>query len=298
MVLGRRDAVLFLETFQLRFRDRTERLVMRPGILPGMLVLKDGATRSLVEVVPERGGLITRFVVDGREVLYLDRATLADRQKNVRGGIPVLFPSPGKLENDRWARDGREGTFAQHGFARNVPWRVEGESTLVLDTNPLWPWPFELQHHVSLRGRTLRIDQRLTNRSESRMPFGIGFHPYFVVADKAGLRVDTRASRAWDNTTKREVDVGRIDFTAGEVDLHLIDHGRSDCSLLQGDHALVHIECSPEYQRWVIWTLPGREFVCLEPWTCAGNALNSGDGLLFLEPGETRELFVALTRVG
>jgi galactose mutarotase-like enzyme len=40
----------------------------------------------------------------------------------------------------------------------------------------------------------------------------------------------------------------------------------------------------------VIWTLRGRDFVCLEPWTCPGDALNTGAGLLFLAPGETRAL--------
>src|SRR5438132_2165715 len=71
----------------------------------------DGA---LAEVVPERGGLVTRFRVQGRGLLYLDEATLADRSKNVRGGVPVLFPIAGK------APEG--GAMKQHGFARNRAW--------------------------------------------------------------------------------------------------------------------------------------------------------------------------------
>lgn len=268
-----------------------------------MLALEDAASR--VEVVPERGGLVTRFALDGREVLYLDAATLADPKKNVRGGIPVLFPSPGKLTNDRWSHDGHSGTLPQHGFARNVAWRVTSQSgmevVLVLDSSVVsgetWPWPCVVEHRISLAGRTLRIDQRVQNTGEERMSFGLGFHPYFQLdhGSKASCTVDTRARRAWDNTKKRNVDLERIDLASGEVDLHLLDHGRSDCALSCDGKPLVRIDCSPEYQRWVIWTLPDRDFVCLEPWTCAFDALNSGEGLLSLAPQETRELFVTLT---
>ncbi len=78
--------------------------------------------------------------------------------------------------------------------------------------------------------------------------------------------------------------------------MHLLDHGRSDASLLEEDGSRrVHIEGSPEYQRWVVWTLPGKDFVCLEPWTTPANAMNDGDGLLVLAPGEHRELFVSIS---
>ena len=47
-------------------------------------------------LVPERGAIVTALRVGDRDVLYLDRATLEDPTKNVRGGIPVLFPYAGK----------------------------------------------------------------------------------------------------------------------------------------------------------------------------------------------------------
>jgi len=37
-------------------------------------------------------------------VLALDEATLRDEAKNVRGGIPILFPAPGKLQGGRTLR--------------------------------------------------------------------------------------------------------------------------------------------------------------------------------------------------
>ncbi len=60
------------------------------------IALESGSSRVLV--APSRGAIITRLSVGDRQVLYLDESTLLDPSKNVRGGIPVLFPSPGRLE--------------------------------------------------------------------------------------------------------------------------------------------------------------------------------------------------------
>src|SRR4051812_8129567 len=97
----------------------------KPGPL-ATWVLADHAAGSVAELVPARGGMATRFSVGKQPVLALDEATLLDPSKNVRGGIPVLFPSPGKLAGDRYARGGAMG---QHGFARNLPWSVSAPQT-------------------------------------------------------------------------------------------------------------------------------------------------------------------------
>src|SRR5579862_6316835 len=86
--------------------------------------LSDADARSTVTIVPGRGAIVTRFRVGDRELLYLDEATLRDRTKNVRGGVPVLFPSPGRLNGDRFEQGGRSGSMKQHGFARDAAWDV------------------------------------------------------------------------------------------------------------------------------------------------------------------------------
>jgi galactose mutarotase-like enzyme len=78
-----------------------------------------------------------------------------------------------------------------------------------------------------------------------------------------------------------------------EVDLHLLDHGSTECSLISPT-GTVTLRGSAEYTHWVVWTLAGRDFVCLEPWTCPGNAINTGDRLLTLAPGATRTLWLEI----
>lgn len=282
--------------------------LVREGTLAGFatIELTDDLTGARAVVVPARGGLVARFDVGARPLLALDEATLADATKSVRGGIPILFPSPGKLRDDRWARAGHAGRLPQHGFARTLPFAVTGtldgavaSVALRLDRegDARWPWATTFELTVSLRGATLRLDQRVHNRGASAMPFAVGFHPYFAVADadKGAARVPTRATRAFDNVVKQDIALTPpIDLTAPEVDLHLVDHGAHRCALELPDRTIT-VEGSPEFTRWVLWTLRGRDFVCVEPWTAPGDALNSGEGLLTLAPGAAHALWLELT---
>lgn len=270
------------------------------------IVLHDSAHGSRVVLAPSRGGMATRFFAHGREAFYLDEATFLDLAKNVRGGNPVLFPQPGKLEGDAYALDGTSFAMKQHGFARNASWEVSGtgtdgaaSATLTLRSSPethvQFPFDFHAEYTYSLDGAVLEISQRFTNDGPKVMPFGAGFHPYFAIAqaDKAAATIVTGATRAFDNVSKTEGPLGPIALGAGEVDLHFVDHGPVPCAL-RWEHGEIEVRGSSEFSRWVIWTLPGKDFVCVEPWTCAGNALNTKQGLLFLQPGETRELSVAI----
>lgn len=278
---------------------------MRPLNELETVVLHDPDADARVTLAPERGGIVTRFTVGARPVLYLDESTLVDETKNIRGGVPVLFPSPGPLTGERFARNGASGTMKQHGVARQRPWVVSDRSerdvtlTLTADevTRAQFPWDFALVFRYALRGARLRIEQRIENRGATAMPFAMGFHPYFHVPDgeKGRASIATTATRAWDNAAKQAIALaGPIDLTAKEVDLHLDDHGRSDATLALADGARVEVSGSPEYWRWVVWTLAGKDFVCLEPWTAAGDALNTGDHLLEVPARGARELWTEI----
>jgi galactose mutarotase-like enzyme len=276
----------------------------------GRLELRDESARSSVLLVPERGAIATRFRVDERDVLYLDEATLRDPAKNVRGGIPLLFPSPGRLAGDRFERDGASGAMKQHGFARDLAWtvvdtsdRTSAQAVLALVANDatraVFPWDFRLAVTFSLSGTRLRLDAIVENASTRPMPFAFGIHPYFRVTDKAGASVSTKATRAFDNVTKEETSLGPggLDLTAHELDLHLLDHGSTDSTLSLSDESRVAIRASREFVRWVVWTVEGKDYVCVEPWTAPANALNSGESLLSVEPGGSQRLWIEIQYV-
>ncbi|NOJ95400.1 aldose epimerase [Corallococcus coralloides] len=270
------------------------------GPFPGIAgldtyALEDGDCR--VEVIPTRGALVTRMVVDGEDVLYLDESTVADLTKSVRGGIPVLFPNAGPLPGDTYPADRKAYSLPQHGFARKLPWTVRQaeESLLVLglssseETLRQYPWAFDAQLAFSLVGRRLTLDFDLENRDTRPLPLHLGYHPYFRVpqAQKAQARVETDATHAWDNRAKHEVPFTGLDLTAQEVDMHLRDHSAPGTVLERGPSlSPVKLSWSGEFRMLVVWTLTGKDFVCVEPWTAAAGALATGEGLLHVAPGE------------
>ena len=250
---------------------------------------------SIVELVPERGAIVTRFDVGGEPVLFLDEATLVDRTKNVRGGIPVLFPIAGRLPDDRWTIDAKPYELKQHGFARTLPWTAQQiedvvRCTLVAneETRRGFPFDFEARYSIRLRARTLTLEFELANQSARPMPFHLGYHPYFHVPAevKAAAQLETDALHAWDNVSKAETEVGALDFSAGELDLHLLDHHPLATALLRPGLRDVRLRWNASFRVLVVWTLLGRDFVCVEPWTARAGALASGAPVEWIQPGK------------
>ncbi|MET0404060.1 MAG: aldose epimerase [Cystobacter sp.] len=260
------------------------------------MVLTDGD--CVARIVPERGALVSHFAVGGEELLFLDESTLTDPGKNVRGGIPVLFPSPGVVPGGTYRVEGRDHPMRRHGFARDLAWEVRARDNaraeLVLGNSPQtqreFPWRFEARLTVSVSNRALRLAFAVENQDIQPLPLHLGYHPYFFVpqANKAVTRIDTDATRAWNNRTGEPMTFEGVDLTATEVDMHLLDHSRPGTTLHRGPGLRpVELSWSPSFTTVVVWTLTGRDFVCVEPWTAPAGALRTGQGLLPVEPGAT-----------
>jgi galactose mutarotase-like enzyme len=267
------------------------------------ITLSDADNRAVI--APARGALVTSFKAAGRELLYMDESTLRDASKNVRGGAPVLFPTPGKLADDTWRYAGEHGAMKQHGFARLEPWHVVSQSantlTCALESNEQtlvqYPWPFAAELEFALRAACLRITFRLKNTGTSTLPFGIGYHPYFHVADKTRAELPTNATRVFDNRSQTIEPFRGFNFMQDELDLHLLDHGSQQFTLVTGNSRVV-LRASEHYALWVVWTLAGKDFICVEPWTSPGNALNTGERLLTVAPDERHESWIEIAAAG
>ena len=274
--------------------------------------LSSGAAHAFL--APARGGMVTRFFVAGRPVLYLDEGTLTDETKNVSRVIrcssatPSAWPTRGRplcaCRQDRRDEATRiRACMLGRGPSRRPPARRRPSSSRRTKRREAsYPWNFALKYRYSLSDAELRIDQHVANRSPDPMPFAAGFHPYFYVrdADKKRARVPTNATRGWDNVAKRVVAIGPIDLTVPEVDLHLFDHAGPEATLELTDEGVdaravrIAVRASKEYSRWFVWTLAGKDFICLEPWTAPSDALNTGDHLIEVPPGGAVDLFVSI----
>jgi galactose mutarotase-like enzyme len=269
-------------------------------------LLIDHEAKARVVLAPTRGGMVTRFIVRDTNVLYLDADTLRDATKNVRGGIPVLFPIAGRLADDKYQVDGTTYTMKQHGFARNMPWAIvdqaadqatAGGARLGLALTPSamtraqYPFEFRLALTYVLYEGRLTVQTRISNTGAQPMPIHPGLHPYFQLADhhKAAARVVTDATEAWDNTSGKLIALREpIDLAGDVVDLHVLDHWPRTVRLTRpGDHDL-ELSLGVPDRVLVVWTERGRDFVCVEPWTARANALNDGSALV-VPPGGAHE---------
>jgi galactose mutarotase-like enzyme len=267
--------------------------------------LADSKNDTFIEVVPERGGIIAKFVVKDKPVFYLDRATLIDPNKNIRGGNPILFPICSYLKNDCYSLNGHPYKMKQHGFARNCAWNVADVSTqedsasikLELQDNDKtyaqYPFKFKLIYEYKLSGTTLSVNATYINQDEQPMPFYAGYHPYFQVEDKNQLEIEIPSQihmesinnsiiDNWFNYEQDEINVFYQDLTAQSF--HITDPVQK---------RKINVRFDPIYKHIVIWTLKGKNFICVEPWMASTDALNTKEDLVYIQPGQEMKCNVA-----
>lgn len=275
-----------------------------------IIELLDRDTDSCVRICPERGGIVIGAKLHGKELLYLDRETFYDPEANIRGGIPVLFPICGQLRQGEYEWGGRTYKMRNHGVARNHPWTVAEEqasengaaATLVLRSSPetlaSYPFDFELRFTYRLADGVLSIEQAYRNLSHEPMPMTAGFHPYFATNDKK-LSYDTDAKhyKDYNDGSTREYD-GSIDLGTMKESAAFLDAARPEIGFPLSADASVRLTYSEQFRYVVLWSVEGKPFVCVEPWTALNEALNDKQGLLGVPPGETLQLVlnIALQR--
>ena len=254
-----------------------------------------------LRIVPERGGLVTEWCCDGREVLYFDQERYADPANSIRGGIPVLFPICGNLPGDVLPVNGVEYTLKQHGFARDLPWQLQllpdqsGVQLTLCDTaetRKTFPFSFRLCMAVRPLPQALEIVATVEHRGEAAglMPFSFGLHPYFNVTDLSRTRLEGLAPQCFNHLEMVDADTA--------TQLGRLPEGVDFLSRPSGPVTLVdeladtrlQLQHPAPMDLTVVWTEPPRRMVCLEPWTGPRQALVSGDRKLQLAAGDSLEL--------
>lgn len=134
------------------------------------------------------GAHVTSFQPSGAQpVLFLSRRSQFEKNKPIRGGVPVIFPWFGP-------RAGHPESPA-HGFARTLPWEVESLScadgasvdlVLALESNEstraIWPHDFVLRHRISV-GSELSMTLEVVNTSNIPFTFEEALHTYFIISE-------------------------------------------------------------------------------------------------------------------
>jgi galactose mutarotase-like enzyme len=271
-------------------------------------ILSDKQAQAELELVPNRGAIITSWRIQNQDILYLDEERFANPELSVRGGIPILFPICGNLPNNTYTYQNQQYQLKQHGFARDLPWKVTATKTdscasitLVLNSTEqtlfVYPFAFQLIFTYQLQGNLVRIVQKYNNQSEVAMPFNSGLHPYFATTDKNQLDFDIPAVE-YQNQINKEIlsFTGKFDFEENEIDVAFNASGKHTTALIDRQkNCRINIRYSNLYSTLVFWTIKGKDYVCLEPWSAPRNSFNTGEKLTYIEPGSTYESVVEMS---
>ena len=253
---------------------------------------------NYIKFCPERGGIITNWVSDGKEILYFDEKRFMDKTKSIRGGIPILFPICGNLNtfSSVFGKDYLQ--FIQHGFARDLQWQCslnENEKSLSLflnqsnETRRYYPFDFQLKIDVTLKINCLKLKITIHNKTNIAMPINFGLHPYFNVSDFKNLEFINNPL----NCQNQEKNI--ISNTLDElnnmnlgVDLLMYTSGRSAFrdKIFKRQVTLNH---PYPFDIGVIWTDPPRRMICLEPWTSPRNSFIDGFRNIMIPSNDSRK---------
>lgn len=218
-----------------------------------------------------------------------------------------------------------------HGFCLDRPWRLidsgdqyaVGQFQLSLDApdcQDYWPADFIIEIRYSLNGANLRADIQIKNPDSQPLPWGFGTHPYFKLPfgtdSQAGYCLVTLdAAEQWEldacmPTGQRVPVPADKDLREGvefsKLSLDDVYTGLSsdspilDCDLVDEQAGIQLTQrYNSDFREVVMFTPPGREAICLEPYTCVTDAINLQQqdidaGLQILPPGETKDLFIEI----
>jgi aldose 1-epimerase len=268
-------------------------------------------------VVTEVGAGLRALVHGGRHLVE----TYAEDARPARGMGAVLVPWPNRTAKGRWRWNGADQQLALtepdagnaiHGLLRHVLYRPGERSddaiTLhaVIPPQPGWPVALDTAIRYAVDGEGLTVTHTVRNVGTAAVPFGVGAHPYLRAGDSATDESELRLCAASALPLDGGLPAGPTKPVEGDLDFRdgrplagrELDHAFGDCvpteglvrHRLTGPGGAVELWAEPDFGWVQVFTPddhPGRgRAVAVEPMTCPPDALNTGAGLIHLDPGE------------
>jgi len=246
-------------------------------------------------------------------------------QSDLKASSFILIPYSNRIEGGRFTFQGQTYQLANgerhasHGDVRNRPWQVDAvsptsmhcsfDSRTFADSN--WPWPFTATVDYALEGQTLFSRLTVTNRGESPMPAGLGWHPYYNrTVTRAGepLLLHFQVQSVYPDAHDNRIPSGPAQPLAPNQDFatqreltpdNFIDAcfygyaGNGSITWPESDVKLTYT-CSPNCTHLILYN-PAKPYFAVEPVTNANNGVNlyaqddPTSGIHVLAPGETLE---------
>ena len=259
--------------------------------------------KNYIKFCPKRGGLITNWISEDKNILYFDENRFFDKTKSIRGGIPILFPICGNLDLSYSLFGDKYQKLKQHGFARDIEWQYifnPEKKSLRLSlqdseiTKRYYPYSFELKIDINLEIDCLNFEVEILNKSFEEMPINFGFHPYFNISQFGNLEFTDYPTNCQDQKTNcLESTISFLENLNEGIDILMYTNGQSSFKDYGFKRKITLIQPKP-FDISVIWSDPPRKMVCLEPWTSPRNSLLNGFRKLTIPSQVSKKLFASI----
>ena len=256
---------------------------------------------------PEAGMLCSSLRHRGEELLGQRDGVEAYRREGKTMGIPFLHPWANRVSRERFAVLGREvdasrarrdgGGHPIHGLLGPAAWTVQEAGDARLRATFAWrdeafPFPHDLEQDVALGGSSLTVTTTLRPAGDVAVPVAFGFHPYVAASGDASVVLPVRARQRLGDDG---LPLGGFQL-AEKFSGRLAERDWDDCFSARDLAAPFVVEDAGRrleirmddgaYPVTQVFAPPGAGFVAIEPMTAPVGALETGEGLRTVAPGD------------
>jgi galactose mutarotase-like enzyme len=214
---------------------------------------------------------------------------------------PILFPIVGSLKNNSYHYNNSIYHLPRHGFARELDFDIIEQSNEKVvfslkesaTTLEKYPFKFELQISYTLSNSELKIGFNVINNNPFSMPFSIGAHPAFAIANNfqnyklifeksENLVVSKLENDLISNTTyKLPIENNSLPLTYSlfENDALIFKTIESkSIAIAENDIPFLKVHYN-NFPSLGIWTKSQAPFICIEPWIGYADTIENNGNL-------------------
>ena len=260
----------------------------------------------MIEITTKtQGAELTSIKFNGKERLH-------DGVSDWNRHAPVLFPIVGKVKDGQTIIENQVCKMGQHGFARDMEFEKIGENSYLLryseETLKKFPYRFEFKISYETTGDSVTTKYEIKNIDNKNIRFGLGGHPAFCCDYSNGeLEFEKREDEVQvyqlenglvkleeeDKTKFINENKMSLNSTIFDDDAIILKKLKSNKVILKENNKNILEFDFTDFPILGIWSKPGANFVCIEPWFNTADKVDSDgkfdnkEDLLVLEPNES-----------
>ena len=231
------------------------------------------------------GAELTSIEFNGKEKLHNGK-TFWDRQ------APILFPTVGRLRDNKTIIEEKEYEIPQHGFAKDMNFETIEKNDIKeiyelksnKETLKKYPFEFMLNVEYEILEDTLKTKIKVVNTDEKKMFFGLGGHPGFKLdmpQEEYYFELETEepevefmevegnyiSNKPAKNILKENkiIEITKESFLNDAIMMKKLKSNKITLKQKKDKKTILEFNFK-DFPILAIWSLPNAPYICLEPW--------------------------------